>query len=1017
MRYKRFMIILVLAVFALSVAGVCASDADTALESSADDSIIEVDDSQAIGQDENEEIVSEGNAGTFSDLRQMIQDAGDDATIILDSDYEADESGHVAFSNSKLVIDGKGHKIDAKNKTGIFNVQGSNVTIKNMTFANANGWAIYWADACVNGCVSDCLFINNTGPNRSGGAIDWMGVNGCVSNCSFIGNTAGAGGAIFWGGVNGCVSDCSFINNSAGGQGGAIDWKGVNGCVSDCLFINNTATVFGGAIIWEKDGGSVSGCSFIGNAAQGSFSSSTWGPAIYSWGFLSVEYCWFGFDANNYRSLPPIYGSVNYNCWLFLNAAVNPNTLPDVSTSEALFKLYLYNSSSGDVFEYDNAPLDYLNLTITATNGFTDKNSIKPGDELIYTATNKGTGTVTASIGDFRYTIKLDNYILSPMLSVQSQEIYFTPNTAIALNYNSSATGKVNITLKGRNGNNYTFTGLDLNATLSLGLINADEYDVTVTYSGDDNFTNANAEGTLKVFKANSTLTVNNITFDYNGTGVSEISSTGANTVVANVVDHPEAIVKVEGNTITVSNLAAGNYTLNVTTIAAENYNPVTKTAKITVNKLSTAINLFNETLDLKVKDMGYSLATLTPAGVGNLTYVSSNESVVVVVDGAYLACGKGTAIITVSFAGNENYTSAENRTITVTVTLNDASVSVENATLDLKVGERFDLNATSVPDYLTIEYVSSNSSVVSVTDYGIVTAVGEGTAVITLTVGDNETYAFNSTNVTVTVSRIASEIASSAITTVYNVNKDLTVTLKDEKGNPISDASITVDLNGAKTYVTDESGQVKVSTKGLAPKVYTVKISFDGDNKYIDSSADVKVTVNKATPKLTAKAKTFKTSVKTKKYTITLKDNTGKAIKKAKVTLKVKGKTYKATTNSKGKATFKIKNLKKKGKFKAVIKFKGDKYYKKATKKAKIKVIITFKTVSKGSKDKATVKQIQQALKDNGYYLSYKGHYLKVDGKFQSCTERSVKEFQKDKGLKVTGKVDEKTAKKLGLI
>ena len=120
---------------------------------------------------------------------------------------------------------------------------------------------------------------------------------------------------------------------------------------------------------------------------------------------------------------------------------------------------------------------------------------------------------------------------------------------------------------------------------------------------------------------------------------------------------------------------------------------------------------------------------------------------------------------------------------------------------------------------------------------------------------------------------------------------------------------------------------------------------------------------------------------------------------------------------NFRGKATFKITKLTKKGTYKATITFKGDKNYKKVTKKAKIRVIVTFKTVSRGSKDKSTVKQIQQALKDNGYYLSYKGHYLMVDGKFNSCTERSVKEFQHDKGLKVTGKVDEKTAKKLGII
>ena len=61
--------------------------------------------------------------------------------------------------------------------------------------------------------------------------------------------------------------------------------------------------------------------------------------------------------------------------------------------------------------------------------------------------------------------------------------------------------------------------------------------------------------------------------------------------------------------------------------------------------------------------------------------------------------------------------------------------------------------------------------------------------------------------------------------------------------------------------------------------------------------------------------------------------------MKKAKVTLKVKGKTYKATTNAKGKATFKITKLTKKGTFKATVKFAGNANFKAVTKKANIKV------------------------------------------------------------------------------
>ena len=160
---------------------------------------------------------------------------------------------------------------------------------------------------------------------------------------------------------------------------------------------------------------------------------------------------------------------------------------------------------------------------------------------------------------------------------------------------------------------------------------------------------------------------------------------------------------------------------------------------------------------------------------------------------------------------------------------------------------------------------------------------------------------------------------------------------MKDSKGNPLSGAKITVSIKGSKTYTTNKKGQVKVPTKGLVPKKYTAKITFNGNTKYAKSTKSVKVTVKKATPKLYAKAKSFKKSTKIKKYTVTLKTNKKKVMKKVKLTLKVNKKTYKAKTNSKGKATFKITKLAKRGKYTALVKYPGSKYYKSKTVKAKI--------------------------------------------------------------------------------
>ena len=228
---------------------------------------------------------------------------------------------------------------------------------------------------------------------------------------------------------------------------------------------------------------------------------------------------------------------------------------------------------------------------------------------------------------------------------------------------------------------------------------------------------------------------------------------------------------------------------------------------------------------------------------------------------------------------------------------------------------------------------------------------MGEGTAIITVTVGNNETYALNSTNVTVKVSKMASEIMPNAVSIVYNTDEYLTITLKDANGKPISGASVNVNLNGDKAYLTDANGQIKVSVKGLVPKKYTARATFNGNAKYLPTAKDVTVTVKKAKPKITAKKKTYKSKNKKKRFTITLKDNKGKAIKNAKVRLIVKKITTKKSkkktkttkknivkTNKKGKATFKV-NRNKKGKYQATIIYKGNKYYTSVTKKVKIKI------------------------------------------------------------------------------
>lgn len=214
---------------------------------------------------------------------------------------------------------------------------------------------------------------------------------------------------------------------------------------------------------------------------------------------------------------------------------------------------------------------------------------------------------------------------------------------------------------------------------------------------------------------------------------------------------------------------------------------------------------------------------------------------------------------------------------------------------------------------------------------------VGNYTAEMTFR-GDNG-YLSSSSCASIIVDKAVTLLDAGNINVVYGNNANLIATLTDIGGSILTAQNVIINLNN-KIYSksTDAKGQIRLSV-ALSAKKYDAKISFAGDSNYKSVFKTVKVTVKKATPKFTAKNKSFKVKTKTKKYTILLKNNKNKVMKKVKVSIKVKGKTYKATTDSKGKATFKITKLNKKGKYVAVVKYSGSSNYNAVSKKVRLTI------------------------------------------------------------------------------
>ena len=355
------------------------------------------------------------------------------------------------------------------------------------------------------------------------------------------------------------------------------------------------------------------------------------------------------------------------------------------------------------------------------------------------------------------------------------------------------------------------------------------QYNWTFVYMGNNIYESSKTKATSNILIVETSITANatsdlfvddkdQITYDLT-------PSDAVGDIIFNSNDTSVVDVDLNGN---IKAIAEGTALITVSFEGSENYTASSTNVTVTVSKIPTEINITNETIELKALQSICDLAVLNPAGAGNLTYTSSGEDIVRVSDGGIIyALTKGTATVTVSFAGDNKYKAAENKTIAVIVTLNDASISVENDTLDLLVDDTCIINATVNPHFLSVYFSSSNESVATVTDYGNVEAVGEGTAVITLTVGNGETYVINSTNVTVTVSKIPTEI------TVEPTSLDLFVgdeTVVVANLTPADAGNVTFASSDDSIVTVDANGNVVAIGEGTA----NIAVSFAGDDKYV---------------------------------------------------------------------------------------------------------------------------------------------------------------------------------------
>ncbi len=199
------------------------------------------------------------------------------------------------------------------------------------------------------------------------------------------------------------------------------------------------------------------------------------------------------------------------------------------------------------------------------------------------------------------------------------------------------------------------------------------------------------------------------------------------------------------------------------------------------------SIKVSNTSITLKVGATKKITATITPKNASNttITWTSSNTKVATVdKSGNIKGIKEGTATITATIDGAKATVKV---TVTGTSTVSVTGVNVNKTKVTLKVGSIETIIATVSPTNATnksVSWTSSNNAIATVDSNGLITAVGKGTATITVTTADG--------NKTATIE--------------VKVEDAYTVTLKaNYTGNKISGYSYKVYKNGVDT--TDYKG------------------------------------------------------------------------------------------------------------------------------------------------------------------------------------------------------------------
>ncbi len=947
---RKFLILLCLILFIVSVAGVSATEdvnqtiSDDTLSVSEAEDVNQVIDDDALSVYQDIDVISAKDDGTFTALQEKINNAGADSTIYLENDYKYNQgfSSDGIVINHKITIDGNGHTIDALGKSRVFDIH-AYLELKNINFINgynnvssflyAGKYGSYQTSPTIN--IDSCNFSDSAG----GPAIVFGGEME-VYNSNFNNND---NGAIRGSCTHLTVKDSKFSNNDAD-DGAAIyyyPWvKSGKLNIENCMFTDNVASNLGGAVYASYGSSSdIKNSTFIRNQAKN-------GGAVYSPNYINIKQSNFFNNFAEEGGAIELYKGNVLNSFFMFNTAEKGGA---ISARNSLIDSCDFNNNEADIGGaiYTAEPTITSNNWLTviyncnfkdnavsqsgasiaalgATTVYNCKFSQNVNHECIYYKTHENKNKLNISDNkidsnytydiyynstnsfDFKTFLVFENETVAPKDAVTISKLYDKDGNAIRI-FN----------------NKIYESGYDIKAILTNVDDSSIRYECSLGYfdegTGGYRLSCDFKEGVYKVtgylsskFTDNcevidgyltvggTVLDVPDVTKNYGDSEKLEITLTESGSPIANAdvninINNKDYIKTTDskGKASLELNLNAGSYDATVT------YNDISTVAKVTINQLAT-------TTTMSYKKNSHNSITLTAlvdsstAG-GNVVFTVNGKDYAAdkVVDGkathtlSNLAVGNYEA--KASYKGDVNHKASTSKSVKFTVEEVKYDVSAPDLVKYYKGPEKFVVTVKESNKPVVGKDVIINLNgkpYTRTTDSN-----GQASMAINLNSGKYDvTSEFDGIKVDSTIT-VKSTVSGNDITKIFKNGTQYYATFVDTSGSLIKNTDVKFNINGVfYTRTTDDNGVAKMNIN-LPPKPDGYIITAENPN-----STELHTNVIKVLPSIVENYDLTKYYKNASKYTLRIIGDDGNPVGEGVIVkLNINGVFYERKTDASG--------------------------------------------------------------------------------------------------------------------